>query len=69
MSSLTSRLADKMLGIFAPRVTAEAGCVWYSSSYCYCSGGIAYRRVTYKCTNPDGSVDYIMYPCDPSGTC
>ena len=69
MNALLNRVADRLLAGVAPQVEAAAACEYYTSSYCYCSGGLAYRKIVYKCTNDDGSVDYIIYPCQPSGTC
>ena len=69
MKALLNRAADRLLGSFAPRVEAAAACTLVSMPNCWCSGGLRYRQLVYRCNNPDGSVDYIIYPCQPVTTC
>lgn len=67
--SLINRIADRLIGSIAPRMTAAAACQ-AETRYCYCSGGIAYRHICQVCYNSDGSIT-IACPsqCAPSGTC
>jgi hypothetical protein len=69
MTKLINRVADRLLAGFAPRIEAAAACYRNGSWYCYCSGGIAYRRICYVCYNPDGSKTYYCLACQASGTC
>jgi hypothetical protein len=67
MVDLVNRAADRLLGRFAPRITAAAAppCgSFYGAFYCYCSRGLAYREICWQC----GGV-IICAPCQVSGTC
>jgi hypothetical protein len=66
MVDLVNRAADRLLGRFAPRITASAAdpCVFLSAVYCYCSRGLAYRDI---CRNCWGVI--ICTGCIISGTC
>ncbi|MEV6370140.1 hypothetical protein AB0L86_24960 [Micromonospora musae] len=67
--SFINRMVDRLLGGFAPRVTAAAACQ-ADNRYCYCSGGIAYRHICQICYNADGSTTVACgSQCTPSGTC
>ncbi|MFI6267357.1 hypothetical protein [Micromonospora zamorensis] len=65
---LLNRAADRMLAWFVPGVTAEAACT-RDTMYCYCSGGIAYKRVCQKCPDGAGGYYWVCNPCGPAGTC
>ena len=60
------KLADRMLLRLAPRVDADAACVyeWYG---CGCSGGLRYGK---KCMYGCSGVPNHCYPCNTViGTC
>jgi hypothetical protein len=65
MFRLVNQVADRMLARFVPRVDAAAECVQFWQ-FCYCSGGLAYRRRCYDC----GSFGVICgLSCQVTGTC
>jgi hypothetical protein len=68
MRKLINRAADNLLARFVPKAAAAAACVPCGSSYCYCSRGIAYRRVCTWCEDASG-VTIIWSACTASGTC
>jgi hypothetical protein len=69
MGKMINSLADRLLARVVKPVSASAACQFYDTRYCYCSGGIAYRRICQVCYNSDGSTTYICGACTASGTC
>ncbi|MFD0557144.1 hypothetical protein FB566_2399 [Stackebrandtia endophytica] len=60
-----NRLGDRMLNRLVPQNTARAQNCRTETSFCYCSGGLAYRRV---CTVCPGGVGRCS-ACSVTGTC
>jgi hypothetical protein len=62
---LLNRAVDSLVGRLAPETPAAAGCSVVDTLYCYCSGGLAYRRLVYYC----GGGVYVISNCQVTGTC
>lgn len=63
---MLGRLADRVLAMVVPKSEASAASCTYQWEYCYCSGGIAYRR---RCMRGCPGVPNHCYSCTASGTC
>lgn len=65
-------IADRLLSLVVPTLTAAAdhvnGHCRRFTIYCYCSGGLAYRRICDQCRTPGGIVGGCS-ACIASGTC
>lgn len=61
MTRLLGAVADRMVGAFAPKATAQAGCSGTNWAACYCSGIRLYSK---QCT-------YANNNCNPTwcGSC
>lgn len=65
MTGILGRLADRVVNRLVPTTTADAACN-YVYEYCYCSGGLAYRR---RCMRGCSGVPNHCYGCIVTGTC
>ena len=65
-------IADRLLGMMVPKLTAaadhEVGHCRRYTLLCYCSGGLAYRRICDACRTVAGVV-HACTGCQVTGTC
>lgn len=66
MTTIATRLADRVLARVAPRVEAAAGCSYhFERCYCVYRGPLYLKRCMYGCPG----VPNHCYPCKAEGNC
>lgn len=67
MTRAITALADRMIGLVAPRATAQAACGFCSPVFCYCQGARYYQKSC--CVSADckryscGACRFVGYGC------